>query len=649
MCGIAGILRTGTTAVALDKSIAAMVGTLRHRGPDALGSWVDGEAGIALGHTRLSVIDVSAAARQPMISSCRRYVLSFNGEIYNFAQLRTRLTGLGRVFTSRSDTEVLLEAIAQWGIERTLAAVDGMFAFAVWDRQERQLSLARDRFGEKPLYYGWFGSQFLFASELKAVRAVPQVKPEICRDALAAYLRFNYVPDPQCIYAGFRKLAPGTWITLGTESSAKLPVVNEYWSLFAVAAASREAPTKLDEHGAVDRLDQLLRQAVQSRAIADVPLGAFLSGGIDSSLIVALMQAQSATRLRTFSIGFDMHGYDEAPQAKAVAAHLGTAHTEFYVGAAEAMDAIPHMPAVYDEPFADSSQLPMYLLSRLARGQVTVAMSGDAGDELFAGYLRYVLLQAVWRRIEPLPVALRSLAARAILALRPRTWDRLLTPLAPLLGPRYRYSTPGDKLHKLARLLEAVDPIEMYLRLIAVWEQPSKLMPGASDTGVDYGLLLARAAGFDSVAKVMLMDATHYLPGDILTKIDRAAMAAGLETRIPFLHPAVVEFTWQLPLSLKLRGGEGKWIVRRLLERYLPRELIERPKQGFAVPLDSWMRGPLREWCEDLLNEQSLRAGGYLDPLPVRAAWGTHLAGRQNLHHPLWGILMFEAWRDAWG
>lgn len=607
------------------------------------------EAGIALGHARLAVIDVSETGHQPMVSHCARYVMTYNGEIFNFAELRKRLEHAGHRFKGHSDTEVLLQSIAEWGLESTLQAADGMFALALWDRQQRCLHLARDKVGEKPLYYGWCGHDFLFASELKAFNTIERFRPEIDRKALALYARYNYIPDPYCIFQGFYKLTPGCWCTLSATSDGPEPEVRAYWSLESVAESGLNSPQPPDERAAIDQLDGLLRNAVSQRAVADVPLGAFLSGGIDSSTIVSLMQVQNPERIKTFSIGFDIPGYNEAPHAKAVAAHLGTDHTELYVDAAEALSVIPQMCAIYDEPFADASQIPTYFVSRLARRDVTVAMSGDAGDELFAGYLRYTLVRDIWRRIARLPVPVRQAAGRGLQSLSPHAWDVLFGILTPVLPTRYRYSSAGDKVHKLAPLLTALDPLDLYVRLVSLWRRPSELVRSACASVDTVDMRFPSGAAFDSISKMMCVDAMHYLPGDILAKVDRAAMACSLETRIPFLDPAVIDFAWRLPLAMKLRGGEGKWILRRVLERYVPRKLFERPKQGFGVPIDSWLRGPLREWAEDLLNEDRLNRGGYFDSRVTRATWQAHLSGRRNLQYQLWGILNFEAWRERWG
>ena len=649
MCGIAGIFTSRPDRDGIESQAKAMAAMLSHRGPDSSGSWSALEDGVALGHARLSVIDVSDAGHQPMVSHCDRYAMTYNGEIYNFVELRKQLEHAGHRFTGHSDTEVLVQAIAEWGFERTLQAIDGMFALAVWDRHDRCLYLARDKVGEKPLYYGWYGNDFLFASELKAFSVIEGFKPNIDRNVLALYVRYNYIPDPYCIFQGFHKLVPGCWCALSLAAGGVNPDVQKYWSLESIAESGLNGAPPPNEHDAVEQLDDLLRSAVKQRAVADVPLGAFLSGGIDSSTIVAAMQAQSTDAIKTFSIGFDIPGYNEAPHAKAVAAHLGTDHTELYVDAAEALSVIPQMCSIYDEPFADSSQIPTFLVARLARRDVTVAMSGDAGDELFAGYLRYTLVRTIWRRIAYLPAPMRSMAERLLESLSPRKWDALFGALAPVVPVRYRYSSMGDKIHKLARLLSAVDPLDLYVRLVSLWQRPSELVVGAGQNVDETDMRFPSGAAFDSISKMMCVDTQHYLCGDILTKVDRATMASSLETRIPFLDPAVIEFAWRLPLELKLRNGQGKWILRRVLERYLPRNLFERPKQGFGVPIDTWLRGPLREWSEDLLSAERLRNGGYFDPQAVRDTWHAHLAGGRNLQYQLWGMLSFEAWRDAWG
>ena len=649
MCGLSGVLNFRGEAATLAAGITAMTAALHHRGPDAGGTWLDHEAGIALGHRRLSILDLSPLGAQPMHSKCGRYVIVFNGEIYNFADLRRDLEARGAVFAGHSDTEVLLEGFAAWGLEPTLARTNGMFAIALWDRAARRLMLARDRLGEKPLYYGWHGGVFLFGSELKALHGWPGFRPEIDRDVLPLYLRHNYVPGPYCIYRGVKQLVPGTFVTLGAAEAGLLPAPRAYWSLAEIVRAGKAAPFEGDPAAAVAALDAALRRSVRLRRVADVPLGAFLSGGIDSSTIVALMQAESTRPVRTFTIGFDEPEYDEAPHAKAVAQHLGTDHTELYVTSQEARAVIPRLAEMYDEPFADSSQIPTHLVSALARRHVTVAMSGDAGDELFAGYTRYSVALDLWRRLARAPAPLRTLLARGLAAVPPRQWDRLFAILRPLIPARYRFRTPGDKLHKLAGLVAMRDPMAMYFRLISLWPDPGALVPGAREPATVLSPPEIDARFADPVERMMYLDAVHYLPSDILVKVDRASMAVSLEARVPFLDPEVVALAWRLPHAYKVRDGQGKWVLRQMLARYVPPALFERPKMGFGIPIDHWLRGPLRDWAETLLAESRLRQGGYFDPAPVRAAWRTHLAGEGGFQYALWGVLMFEAWRERFG
>ncbi len=649
MCGIAGFLLSSTP---LDRDsfiprARAMADALPHRGPDAGGAWADPDAGIGLGHRRLSILDLSPAGAQPMHSKCGRYVIVFNGEIYNFPDLRADLAARGARFAGHSDTEILIEGVAAWGFAATLERANGMFAIAVWDRQRRALSLARDRLGEKPLYYGRYGGGVLFGSELKALRAWPGFKPALDPDALCLYLRHGYIPDPHCIYCGVYKLPAGTWLEIAS-ADAPLPAPRPYWRLHDAVARGRAAPFEGTPQEGVDALDAALRRSVKMRMVADVPLGAFLSGGIDSSIIVALMQAQSAQPVRTFSIGFTIPDYDEAPHARAVARHLGTDHTELYVSPEETQAVIPRLPEIYDEPFADSSQIPTFLVSELARRHVTVSMSGDAGDELFGGYTRYSVALDLWRRVQRLPAPARALAGRGIAAVAPGQWDRLFNALRPVLPARLRQPMPGDKLHKLARLLGTRDPLAMYLRLVSLWHEPEAIVRGGREPASLLALAADAPAALDLTERMMYVDTLHYLAGDILTKVDRASMAVSLESRVPFLDHAVVELAWRLPQAWKVRDGKGKWILREVLARHVPRALFERPKMGFGIPIDAWLRGPLRGWAEDLLSESRLRAGGHFDPAPIRAAWRAHLAGGENLQYLLWAVLMFEAWRERW-
>ncbi|MBM4226127.1 MAG: asparagine synthase (glutamine-hydrolyzing) [Gammaproteobacteria bacterium] len=648
MCGIAGSLQSGTESD-LVAVTASMMQAFHHRGPDAGDVWVDQDAGIALGHRRLSILDLSPAGAQPMHSSCGRWVLVFNGEIYNFQSLRKDLEALGAAFRGHSDTEVLLAGVVHWGLEETLRRANGMFAIGLWDRAERKLHLARDRFGEKPLYYGWHGGVFLFASELKAFHAWRGFKPTVNRAALPLYLRHNYIPEPHSIYEGILKLVPGTVLSISATERNQYPEPRPFFSLTQLIAHGRSNPVQGSPEDGVHLLEQALSHSVGLRMVADVPLGAFLSGGIDSSTVVALMQAQSTRPIKTFSIGFTEAGYDEAPHARAVARHLGTEHSELYVTPEEARAVIPLLPEMYDEPFADSSQIPTYLVSKLARQQVTVAMSGDAGDELFAGYSRYSIGADLWRRQSSLPHPLRKALAGLLTTVAPRHWDRIFSLLGPVLPAKLRQPMAGDKLHKFAGLLGIDDPMAMYLQLISLWKHPLEVVPGMTDTSDIVARAAALPASLNTVERMMAIDAAHYLPGDILTKVDRASMAVSLEARVPLLDNEVVELAWRMPYAWKVRNGQGKWVLREVLAKHVPREIFERPKMGFGVPIDAWLRGPLKSWAEELLSEERLRRAGYFDPAPIRTAWKAHLAGGQNLQYQLWGVLCFEAWRERWG
>lgn len=650
MCGISGALRPqGEQQGPLASLASSMAQALHHRGPDAGDVWVDQDAGIALGHRRLSILDLSPAGAQPMHSACGRWVLVFNGEIYNFQVLRRELEAMGASFRGHSDTEVLLAGVVHWGLEQTLRRANGMFAIGLWDRMERQLHLARDRFGEKPLYYGWHSGTFLFASELKALHAWPGFKPQVNRASLPLYLRHNYIPEPHSIYEGILKLLPGTVLTLSPRQVGQYPAPRPYFSLSELIEDGKSGLLQGSPSEGVRLLEAALLDSVRMRMVADVPLGAFLSGGIDSSTVVALMQAQSARPIKTFSIGFTEAGYDEAPHARAVARHLGTDHAELYVTPEEARAVIPMLPDIYDEPFADSSQIPTYLVSRLARQHVTVAMSGDAGDELFAGYSRYSIAADLWRRQSRLPRSVRAGLAGLLTTVSPGHWDQVFSLLRPLLPGKLRQPMAGDKLHKFAGLLGIDDPMGMYLQLISLWKHPSEVVPGIPDPTDVLARAAALPASLNTVERMMAIDADHYLPGDILTKVDRASMAVSLEARVPLLDNEVVALAWRMPHEWKIRNGQGKWVLREVLSKYVPRELFERPKMGFGVPIDAWLRGPLKAWAEELLSEHRLRQAGYFNPAPIRAAWKAHLSGGQNQQYMLWGVLCFEAWRERWG
>lgn len=645
MCGMAGFLdprlRWGSENIA--KLAESMGATIGHRGPDDSGSWADPHAGVAFGHRRLAVVDLSPAGHQPMASSSGRFVAVFNGEIYNHRQLRIDVGE--HAWRGHSDTETLLAGVECWGLKETLVRSTGMFALALWDRLERELTLARDRMGEKPLYYGWQGGTFLFGSELKALRAHPACRNEIDRDALALFMRHGYIPAPYSIYRGIRKLMPGTLLTLGREHTAArvMPAPQTYWSLHDVVVAGMASPFDGDDAEAIAELQQRLMEAIRLQRVADVPLGAFLSGGLDSSLVAALMQAQSSRPVKTFTIGFHEQRYNEAHHARAVADHLGTDHTELYVTARQAQEVIPSLPRLYDEPFADSSQIPMYLISRLARQEVTVALSGDGGDELFGGYSRYFNAAHLWRRMQLLSPRVRDMIARGITAVAPDVSTVLLAPVLTAVG-RGTSVPAGERLSALAAALRCHNDVHFYRLMISQWRSPLSVVPGAREVPTTLTKPEAWPALSSFEARLMYADALTYLPDDILVKVDRAAMGVSLETRVPLLDHRVVEFAWRLPLSMKMRSGEGKWIVRQLLYKHVPEPLVNRPKMGFGVPIDDWLRGPLREWAEALLSVDRLKREGWFFPEPIRERWQQHRSGKYNWGNSLWGILAFQSW-----
>ena len=647
MCGIAGFRGGWRRPGEEERIVREMADAIAHRGPDDHGLWVDKEAGVALAHRRLSIVDLSAAGHQPMFSASGQWAITFNGEIYNHAELRAELERAGAApqWRGHSDTEVLLAAISAWGVRRALERSVGMFAFALWDRPNRTLILARDRLGEKPLYYGRAGKTFMFASELAALRAHPDWQGEIDRGALSLLLRLNYVPAPFSIYKGIRKLPPGTFLVL--EAGDVEERIEVYWDANEAALAGAREPFTGTPEEAVDRTEALIRQSLQGQMMADVPLGSFLSGGIDSSTVVALMQSMSTRPVRTFSIGFNEKGYDEAPHAMAVARHLGTAHTQLYVSTRDAMAVVPKLPTFYSEPFADVSQIPTFLVSQLARRHVTVALSGDGGDELFSGYNRYRLGDRLWRLLSKIPRPLRGAACRAALGIKPEHWDRLIGAPLRLLPDRLRPELVGDKVHKAANVIGGGNVDDVYRALVSFWQRPSDVVLGATEPKTPYTEAGQLGPLQDPVRRMMYLDLVSYLPDDVLVKVDRAAMAVGLEARVPLLDHRLVEFAMSLPLALLRRDGQSKWPLRRMLERYVPQSLTDRPKMGFGVPIDSWLRGGLREWAEGLLDERRLAQEGRFNPAPIRAAWQAHLQGHRNLQYPLWNVLMFQAWDEA--
>jgi asparagine synthase (glutamine-hydrolysing) len=643
MCGLTGFLDLGRRMPQAEmlRFAGAMADTLHHRGPDDGGAWADEASGIALGHRRLAIVDLSPAGHQPMISASGRSVIAYNGEIYNAEELRPELEALGIRFRGYSDTEVILEACEAWGVERTTRRLIGMFAFALWDRAERQLDLVRDRLGIKPLYWGQMGEVVFFGSQPKSFLPHPGFRPEIDRDALATYLRFNYVPGPVSIFRHLRQVQPGRIVSINAAGGIH---DRPFWDVWDVATRGTADRFQGSEADAVAELDALLCDAVHRRMVADVPLGAFLSGGIDSSLVVALMQTQSDRPIRTFSIGFTEQDFDEAPFARRIADHLGTDHTELYVSPQRALDLVPRLADWYDEPFADVSNVATLLVSELARSQVTVSLSGDGGDELFGGYPRSDFGRNLGGRLGAVPYPLRRALARGLRALPPNAYDLLATAMP---GP-IRPERPGDRAHKLAAILDLNAPERIYRQIVTMWDDPAVLVPGAREF-VDPVWTGERSRAIaDFIERMQFIDQATYLPDDILTKVDRASMAVSLEARVPILDHRVVEFSWRLPQRLKNGGGRSKAILRQLLARYVPEPLFDRPKMGFETPVTHWLRGPLRDWAEDLLSERRLAEDGLLDPAPIRARWAEHLSGTRNWQYSLWTILMFQEWRDRW-
>jgi len=646
MCGFTGFFTTDAEPLEdLESVVTRMALAIQHRGPDDAGAWADVQAGIALGHRRLSIVDLSPAGHQPMPSACGRYILAFNGEVYNHLVLRAELESIGltQSWCGHSDTETLLAGFAAWGVVPTLQRAVGMFAIALWDCTERRLTLARDRLGEKPLFYGWVRGAFVFGSELKALRAYPGFDNPISRDALVLYLQHCAVPAPYSIYQDIFKLEPGCVLSLNAaDLLGKTVHIEAYWRFTDAVRQGLAAPIQ-NEAEALTTLESTLREAVAIQAVADVPLGAFLSGGVDSSTIVALMQAQSSRPVQTFTVGFDEAGFDESPHALAVAKYLGTDHHALRVTAADARAVIPLLPAMYDEPFADSSQIPTHLVSKAARQNVTVALSGDAGDELFGGYNRYFWGQRVWNRLGWMPAMIRHGLCAGIQQVPMPAWDAV----GRILPGANGIARLGDKAHKLAYRLKTVQSVDdLYRSLVTEWPQGMDVVRGSSrlPTKLDDARLVVDVP--DAEHRMMLWDTVTYLPDDILSKVDRAAMSVSLETRVPFLDHRVVELAWRLPLHMKIRGAQGKWALRQVLYKYVPRELIERPKAGFGIPVGQWLRGPLREWAEELLDEARLEREAYFNSAPIRQVWEEHLSGRHDWTGRLWTVLMFQAWLE---
>ena len=646
MCGICGFY--SKSSLKFDSAIKKMCAAISHRGPDGNGIWQDLNLGIVLGHQRLSIIDLSTAGHQPMQSSSGRFILSYNGEIYNHLALRTELKDINSNIKWRgySDTETLLEGLEFWGIEITLKKLVGMFAFVLWDKKLHCLTLVRDRMGEKPLYYGWQGtgdnSVFLFGSELKALKVHPEFNGNINNDAIALQLRYNCIPAPYSIYKNIFKLSPGHYLQLKENDLKKnlLPNSKPYWSLVEIATSGVDRLIPFSEQDIKTELEQLLKFSIKQQMMSDVPLGAFLSGGLDSSTVVALMQAQSNRPIKTFTIGFNEQDYNEAKYAKEVARYLGTDHTELYVSAEQAMAVIPKLPFIYDEPFSDSSQIPTFLVSQLTKKKVTVALTGDGGDEVFCGYNRYILSKNLWNKLTLIPLPLRKILASGTKSINFQSWNKFLK-MMPSLN---QYTNLADKVYKFGSVLDSKTLFDLYYKLISNWQNPNEILLNGKEPRTFLTNFKSELTKLDDQQQMMLLDSMTYLPDDILVKTDRAAMATSLETRAPFLNHKLLEYVWKIPQPLKLKKTQSKWILRQILYKYIPKKLVERPKVGFGVPIDSWLRGPLKDWAQALLDKTKLKNQGFFNSDLVNIKWTEHLSGKKNWQHEIWSILMFQEW-----
>ena len=651
MCGIAGFLHRRTFHVETSKAIATeMIEAIKHRGPDALGVWADDF--VAFSHARLSILDLSDAGLQPMVSSSGRYVLVFNGEIYNHNEIRADIkkVNFSNNWRGSSDTETLAEAIDAFGFVEAVQKINGMFSIAVWDRREQLLHLCRDRLGEKPLYYGWVGTglkrSFVFASELKSILKHPLFEKNINQNSLGSFMRRGYVPDPNCIYQGIYKLLPAHHITLSQRSLFEnlLPTSKPFWSLSSVAQLGVASSGTFSVEGISEKFGSLLMGAVRKQMLSDVPVGAFLSGGLDSSLIVSLMQEQSIRPVKTFTIGFENNNYNEAPFAKSVSDYLGTEHFELYVNQRDAQNVIPLLPKIYDEPFSDSSQIPSFLISHLAKEHVKVVLTGDGGDEVFGGYNRYLAVEGLWKSMQGLPLSLRKNIA-AIISIFPEERLNCVAKHLPILN---KYSNFGEKLKKTGGAIQQDTVSDLYNYFSSQWHGSAVMKSPVKDLLVHDAFLSREFLDFDNAQKMMLVDSLTYLPGDILTKVDRASMANSLETRAPFLDRDIVEFAWQIPQKFKISKGQGKWIMRQQLFKRVPETIFDRPKMGFGVPIGNWLKGELRDWADSLINASRINAEGVFDATIVQKKWNEHLSGKKNWENQLWTILMFQAWKDEY-
>mgnify|MGYP001345641291 CR=1 FL=1 len=645
MCGIAGFISPNLSENSLKETITLMISKLEHRGPDDKGIWFDYSSGIALAHSRLSIVDLSKAGHQPMISSCERYLIVFNGEIYNHKLLRKKLPDW-IIWKGNSDTETLINGISHWGLEKTLSKTVGMFAFAVWDREQKKLTLARDRFGEKPLYFGFRGKTLIFSSELKSIEAFPDTSPNIDMNSLEMYLRYGYIPAPLSIYKGIHKLIPGNYLEFSMKDfyAGLIPSSKKYWSLESIIKKKQAYPFLGSNKDAIDHLESLLRETISGQLLGDVPVGAFLSGGIDSSTVVSIMQSQSRNALNTFTVGFEEVEFDESKSAKIISSLIGTNHSELIVSPNDAMRIIPDLAEIYDEPFSDVSQIPTYLISKFAANRLKVCLSGDGGDELFCGYSRHIVGPRIWRILNKIPYSLRKAIAYFIHQISPTTWDNFYYLFEVFLPNHLRINLPGLKIYKISDLINSETLYEVYLSLLSSWSSPQNILLNYDSSLNNSSFEFCNLNLHDSHHQMMYFDSKNYLPNDILVKLDRAAMASSLETRLPFLDHRIIEFAWSTPLEMKLKNSRSKWLLREVLKKYLPENLIDKPKRGFTVPIGDWLRGPLKYWANELLDEKNISSQKYFSYNSIKTKWDEHISGKHDWSKQLWTILMFQSW-----